>query len=71
MPVVLTREEVSRVLARLPPGVHQLVCGLLYGCGLRVLESLALTRDDLVAAELDILHAQTQSLKHPQARAVQ
>jgi site-specific recombinase XerC len=37
VPVVLTRDEVCRVLGQLP-GVHSLVCGLLYGSGLRLLD---------------------------------
>ena len=58
LPVVLTRDEVSRVLARLPPGVHQLVCRLLYSAGLRVLEALRLrvkdvefTRNEIIVCE--------------------
>ena len=47
-----------RSLARLPPGVHQLVCGLLYGAGLWVLEALRLrvkdvefTRNEIIVRE--------------------
>jgi integron integrase len=46
LPVVLTREEVRAVLARLD-GVHALIAGLLYGSGLRVLECLTLRVKDI------------------------
>ena len=46
LPVVLTRAEVDRVLARLD-GVHRLIGLLLYGSGLRVLESLRLRVKDI------------------------
>lgn len=46
MPVVLTRAEVDRVLARLD-GVHRLVGLLLYGAGLRLLECLRLRVKDV------------------------
>jgi site-specific recombinase XerD len=42
LPLVLTRAEVERVLGRLPSGTHQLVGGLLYGSGLRLMEALRL-----------------------------
>ena len=41
LPVVLTRGEVQALLARLD-GVPALVCGLLYGSGLRLFEALEL-----------------------------
>ena len=41
LPVVLTREEVERVLAHLN-GVPHLLCTILYGAGLRLLEGLQL-----------------------------
>jgi site-specific recombinase XerD len=41
LPLVLTRDEVRRALGQLQ-GVHWLVCGLLYGSGLRLLEALRL-----------------------------
>lgn len=40
LPVVLTRSEVERVLAELP-GVYQLIGRLMYGTGMRVLETLS------------------------------
>jgi integron integrase len=46
LPVVLTREEVVRLLDRLE-GVHWLVAGLLYGGGLRLMEALRLRVLDL------------------------
>jgi len=58
LPTVLTHSEVERVLARLPPGTHRLVGGLLYGAGLRLLEALRLrvkdvelTRGEIVVRE--------------------
>ena len=41
IPIVLTREETARVIARLF-GVHQLIVKLLYGSGLRITECLRL-----------------------------
>jgi len=46
IPVVLSRDEVRRVLARLE-GTHWLAAGLLYGAGLRVSECLRLRVKDL------------------------
>jgi len=46
LPVVLAREEVRAVLARMPP-VHRLVGTLLYGGGLRLLEALRLRVKDV------------------------
>lgn len=46
MPVVLTRDEVRAVLAKMQ-GVPQLVARLLYGTGMRLLEGLALRVKDL------------------------
>ncbi len=46
LPVVLTRPEVRAVLLRLE-GTPRLVCGLLYGSGLRVLEGLRLRVKDI------------------------
>jgi integron integrase len=46
LPVVLTREEVARVLAG-TVGVPGLVCRLQYGAGLRVLEALQLRVKDI------------------------
>ena len=46
LPVVLTRDEVRRVLAELE-GTRRLVAALLYGSGLRLLEALRLRVKDL------------------------
>ena len=46
LPTVFTKEEVHRVLAAVAPE-HQLVCRLLYGTGLRVLECLRLRVKDV------------------------
>jgi len=46
LPVVLTREEARTVLDRLD-GAPRLVCSLLYGSGLRLLESLRLRIKDI------------------------
>jgi integron integrase len=46
LPVVLTQEEVGRVVAKLP-GVYRLIALLQYGSGLRLLECLTLRIKDL------------------------
>ena len=46
LPVVFTRDEIRRVLARLD-GPSRLIALLLYGCGLRLLECLQLRMKDL------------------------
>ena len=46
LPVVLSREEVGRVMAQLE-GVYRLIAKLQYGAGLRLLECLALRIKDL------------------------
>jgi integron integrase len=46
LPVVLTADEVSRLMAELS-GTHLLIASLLYGAGLRLLESLRLRVKDL------------------------
>lgn len=53
VPVVLTRDEVQRVFEQLS-GVHWLVCGLLYGSGLRLLEALRLRVLDLDLTRLEL-----------------
>jgi integron integrase len=53
LPVVLTRDEVRRVLAELR-GVNRLVALLLYGSGLRLLEALALRVKDVDFARGEI-----------------
>lgn len=46
LPVVLTHDEVSRVLAYLPPA-HRLMGQLLYGTGMRIMESVRLRVKDV------------------------
>ena len=46
LPVVLTRDEVARVLARLD-GTHRLIGRLLYGAGLRIMEGVRLRIKDV------------------------
>ncbi len=53
LPAVLTKEEVQRVLANVRPE-FQLVCQLLYGTGLRLLEGLRLRVKDVDFARNEI-----------------
>jgi integron integrase len=54
LPVVLSREEVRRVLSRLRPP-YWLVASLLYGSGLRLLEALRLRVKDLVLEQRKLI----------------
>ena len=54
LPIVLTREEVGRVLARLE-GVHRLIGSLLYGTGLRIMEAMRLRVKDVEFARRELL----------------
>jgi transposase InsO family protein len=54
LPVVLTRDEVSAVLAQLD-GVRWIVASLLYGSGLRLLEALRLRVKDVDFARGEVL----------------
>jgi len=54
LPVVLTRDEVARVLARLD-GVHRLIGALLYGTGLRIMEAMRLRVKDVEFSRREIL----------------
>lgn len=54
LPVVLTREEVAAVLARLS-GIHRLLGRLLYGSGLRIMEGVRLRVKDVDFARREIL----------------
>jgi integron integrase len=47
LPVVLTREEVGLLLQQVEPGTAWVVLGLLYGCGLRLMECLRLRVKDV------------------------
>ncbi len=53
LPVVLTRDEVRSVLARLD-GTYRLIATLLYGCGLRQIECLRLRVKDIDFAKNQI-----------------
>ena len=54
LPVVLTREEVHGLLARLQ-GVHWLVASLLYGTGMRLMEGLRLRVKDVDFSRGEVL----------------
>jgi integron integrase len=54
LPVVLTREEVQKVLMQLE-GTNWLIASLLYGAGLRILEALRLRVKDVDFARKEIL----------------
>ncbi len=54
LPVVLTREEVQAVLARME-GTHWLIASLLYGSGLRIMEGLRLRVKDVELTRREIL----------------
>jgi integron integrase len=54
MPVVLTRDEVNAVLARME-GIYGLMAGLLYGSGLRLMECVRLRVKDLDFAQRQIM----------------
>jgi integron integrase len=54
LPVVLSHEEVARLLARLE-GVHRLIGSLLYGTGLRIMEAMRLRVKDVEFARREIL----------------
>jgi integron integrase len=47
LPVVLSHDEVGRVLGALPPGAHRLLAELLYGTGMRLMEGLRLRTKDV------------------------
>lgn len=53
LPVVLTAEEVTNVLAQLD-GVHYMVASLLYGSGLRLMEAIRLRVKDVDFARLEV-----------------
>ncbi|HET7833862.1 MAG TPA: integron integrase [Gallionella sp.] len=54
LPVVLTREEVQAVLARLE-GTHWLIASLLYGAGLRIMEAVRLRVKDIEFSRRELL----------------
>ena len=63
LPVVLTRDEVARALAGLPPGMHQLVGRLLYGTGMRILEALRLRVKDVEFSRNEIIVREGKGFK--------
>ncbi len=54
LPVVLTREEVAKVLDRLA-GTHRLLGALLYGSGMRIMEGVRLRVKDVEFARYEIV----------------
>ena len=54
LPVVLTQDEVARVLSALQ-GEHRLFAQLLYGTGLRLMEALRLRMKDVESARLTLI----------------
>jgi len=46
IPVVLTKDEVNRVIENLT-GIYQLIVSLMYGCGLRMNEALNIRVKDI------------------------
>src|SRR5262252_2580277 len=54
LPIVLTRDEVARILVELR-GVHSLIGRLLYGTGMRVMEGLRLRVKDVDFSRAEIL----------------
>jgi integron integrase len=54
LPVVLTRDEVAQVLARLR-GVHRTIGKLLYGTGMRIMEGVRLRVKDIEFARREIV----------------
>ncbi|HXX83359.1 MAG TPA: integron integrase, partial [Casimicrobiaceae bacterium] len=62
LPVVLTRDEVIRVLAELH-GVHALIGRLLYGTGMRVMEAMRLRVKDVDFARREILIRDGKGMK--------
>ena len=63
LPVVLTRVEVARVLARLPLGTLQIAGGLLYGAGLRLIEVLRLRVKDVEFSRGEIVVREGKGFK--------
>ena len=63
LPLVLTRAEVERVLVRLPAGTHQLLGGLLYGAGLRLMEAMRLRVKDVEFSRGEVLVREGKGFK--------
>jgi site-specific recombinase XerD len=47
LPVILTKEEISRMINSISNIKHKLILKILYGCGLRVSEIINLKREDI------------------------
>jgi len=47
LPVVLTRDEVSKLLAQIDNGMQKIMANILYGCGLRLMECIRLRVMDI------------------------
>jgi len=62
LPVVLTQEEIARVLAHLS-GIHALIGRLLYGTGMRVMEGMRLRVKDVDFARHEILFRDGKDFK--------
>lgn len=62
LPVVLTREEVQKILSQLQ-GSNWLVASLLYGSGMRILEALRLRVKDLELSRKEILIRDAKGFK--------
>lgn len=54
LPVVLSQEEVARMLSAIPEGVPELMARLLYGTGMRLMECLRLRIKDVDFARTEI-----------------
>ena len=54
LPVVLSQQEVARLLAALPDGLPELIGRLLYGTGMRLMEALRLRIKDLDMERVEI-----------------
>lgn len=54
LPVVLSQEEVARLLAAMPEGLPELMARLLYGTGMRLMECLRLRLKDVDFARREI-----------------
>ena len=51
LPVVLTRQEVQKLLAAIPIGTYQMMVRLLYGTGMRLMECVRLRIKDMLFQE--------------------
>jgi site-specific recombinase XerD len=63
LPLVLTRDEVERVLGNLRTDIHGLIASLLYGSGLRLLEALRMRVKDVEFSRGEILVREGKGFK--------